>query len=247
MKKVRLMVILLLASSLLIPMTFARGSRGGDNAGCGAGAMIADLPYQEVDADEQGDLTYMREEEKLARDVYRALDDLWGLRVFRNISQAEQRHMDAIARLLVKYGIEDPVGDNPDGQFENEELQELFHQLVAQGSESLNEALIVGATIEDLDLHDLATDLARTDNEDIQTVYQNLAKGSRNHLRAFNSLLVGNGVTYTPQFISQVEFDEITSSAKEQGAVDANGDPISNEDCARQNPHRRSPRNQRRW
>ena len=246
MKSFRLMAILLLASSLLIPVALARGGRGGGNAGCGTGAMIADLPYQEVDADERGDLLYMREEEKLARDVYRAMDDLWGLRVFANISHAEQRHMDAIMRLLEKYGIEDPVGDNPDGRFVNAKLQALFHQLVAEGSESLNAALTVGATIEDLDLHDLATNLARTDNEDIQTVYQNLAKGSRNHLRAFNSLLVGNGVTYTPQFISQVEFDEITSSAKEQGAGDANGDPISNGDCARSNPRRRGTRNHHR-
>ena len=246
MKKVRLIAILLLASSLLIPMAFARDSRGGGGADCGAGAMIGDLPYQEVDAVEQSDLLHMREEEKLARDVYRALDDLWGMRVFRNISSAEQRHMDAIAGLLVKYGIEDPVGDNPDGQFEDEGMQALYHQLVAQGSESLNEALIVGATIEDLDLHDLATDLTHTDNLDIQTVYQNLAKGSRNHLRAFISLLEANGVTYTPQFISQVVFDEITSSAKEQGAVDANGDPISNGDCARSNPRRRGTRNHHR-
>ena len=246
MKTARWMAILFLASTLLIPMTLARGGHGGGNADCAAGGVLADLPYQEVDAEEQADLTYMREEEKLARDVYRAMDDLWGMRVFRNISQAEQRHMDAIAQLLQKYGIDDPVGDNADGEFVNDGLQALYHQLVAQGSESLNEALTVGATIEDLDLDDLATDLARTDNEDIQTVYQNLAKGSRNHMRAFVSLLEANGLSYTPQYISQAEYDEIISSAKERGMVDANGDPTGNEDCAGPNHHRNGSRHNHR-
>jgi len=65
--------------------------------------------WQAVDADERSDLLYMREEEKLARDVYLAKDDQWGLRVFRNIARAEQSHMDVILALLDKYEIPDPV------------------------------------------------------------------------------------------------------------------------------------------
>ena len=59
----------------------------------------------------------MREEEKLARDVYLAMDDLWGLRVFSQISWSEQNHMDAVLAVLDKYGVLDPVGDNPTGVF----------------------------------------------------------------------------------------------------------------------------------
>ena len=247
MKRVRLMAILLLASSLLIPMAFAQGGRGGGQFDCAMGPMNADLPLEEVDADERNDLLYMREEEKLARDVYRAMDNLWGLRVFRNISYAEQRHMDALLGLLERHGIEDPVGDSPDGEFANTELQDLFNQLVAQGSESLNAALIVGATIEDLDIHDLDQALTRTDNEDIQIVYQNLRKGSRNHLRAFTSLLEANGVTYTPQFISQVVFDEILNSPMERGSVDASGEPTDTGNCGRARHGHRGERHGLRW
>lgn len=41
-------------------------------------------------------LTYMREEEKLARDVYLSLYDTWGIPSFSKISASEQTHMAAI-------------------------------------------------------------------------------------------------------------------------------------------------------
>jgi hypothetical protein len=120
------------------------------------------------------------------------------------------------------------VGDNPPGVFSDPGLQQAFDQLFAQGSQSLIDALVVGATIEDLDIHDLEVALSRTDNEDLSIVYQNLWKGSRNHLRSFVGLLEANGVTYEPQYISQEEFDAIVDSPKEHGMVDADGEPM---DC----------------
>ena len=44
-------------------------------------------------------LMYMREEEKLARDVYATLYEKWGTRIFNNIRVSEQRHMDAVKAL----------------------------------------------------------------------------------------------------------------------------------------------------
>jgi hypothetical protein len=230
MKRVRLLAIPLLA--LLIPMTavLAQESRQ-DRTRCGMGDTVMNLPAAEVDATEESDLLYMREEEKLARDVYRAMDDIWGMRIFRNIGMAESNHMASVGALLEKYSIPDPVGDNPEGVFVDPDLQALFHALVAQGSESLNQALTVGATIEDLDIFDLAGAMGRTDNEDILVVYQNLQKGSRNHLRSFVSLLEANGITYVPQFLSQGEFDSIISSARETGHVDADGEPVAGGPC----------------
>ena len=188
---------------------------------------LSSLPFQEIDDTESADLVFMREEEKLARDVYRALDDLWGLRAFRNISGAEQSHMNAVLQLLDKYGIDDPAAGMPQGQFTDPDLQQLYDQLLAQGSASLVDALIVGATIEDLDINDLEVRLARTDNEDVQTVYQNLQKGSRNHLRAFVGLLETSGIPYDPQYISTDLFEEIIGSPMERGRVDADGEPLN--------------------
>lgn len=132
-------------------------------------------------------LVYMREEEKVARDVYRALSQKYSARVFVNIPKSEQKHMDAVKRLLDRYGIEDPVGENGEGVFRNAELQKLYTDLVARGSVSLQEAYAVGRLIEETDIADLDKHLAEVDsNSDIAAVYAQLRVGSTNHLRAFS-------------------------------------------------------------
>jgi hypothetical protein len=170
-----------------------------------------------LSADEVNSLNLMREEEKLARDVYTFLYSKWNLQIFVNIGESEQRHMDAVLQLLTKYNLPDPIGDNKAGEFSNTKLQELYNQLTAQGSTSLADALKVGATIEDLDIFDLETALTEINSQDIRTVYENLNRGSRNHLRAFYSNLVSRGEMYVPQYISQTAFDSIVSSSKESG------------------------------
>ena len=212
---------------LSVSAVLAQGGAPGRGDCGGQAGSLNDLPYQTIDDTERADLVFMVEEEKLARDVYRAFDDLWGLRIFRNIAGAEQTHMNALLQLFVKYGIEDTVGDAPEGEFTDPDLQQLYDQLLDQGSVSLVDALIVGATVEDLDIQDLEVRLARTDNEDIQTVYQNLQKGSRNHLRAFAGMLEDSGISYEPQYISVALFEEIVNSPVERGRVDANGDALN--------------------
>jgi hypothetical protein len=99
----------------------------------------------------------------------------------------------------------------------------LYEQMVADGAGSLADALWAGATIEDLDISDLMAALEEADDEDIRTVYQNLLKGSRNHLRTFVYQLGVLGETYTPQYISEDVFTSIVTSPRERGPVDADG------------------------
>ena len=181
--------------------------------------MTANLPPAgEVDDQEIADLLHMREEEKLARDVYITLGEQWDFPVFTNISKAEQQHMDAVGTLLDRYGIEDPVGDNPVGVFTDPDLQALYDQLVEQGGQSLADALKVGATIEDVDIYDLQKAVADTDNADIQQVYKSLLAGSENHMRAFVGMLQQQtGETYTPQYIDQATFDAIMAASNSHG------------------------------
>jgi len=229
MKKTVILVLALLMTTSLALAGNGPGGGSGGSGGCGGLlTIVADLPHEEVDVTEEADALLMREEEKLARDVYLAMDDIWGLRVFRQIGWSEQNHMDAVLAVLDKYEIPDPVGSNPPGVFTDPALQQTFDLLLDQGGQSLMDALVVGATIEDLDIHDLDVALSRADNLDLRTVYQNLQKGSRNHLRAFVGLLQANGETYVPQYISQAEFDAIVSSPKEHGLLDADGEPV---DC----------------
>ncbi|HET9431231.1 MAG TPA: DUF2202 domain-containing protein [Chitinophagaceae bacterium] len=180
-------------------------------------AQINSLPNEPLNSTELSSLPFMREEEKLARDVYITLYNNWGVNIFTNISISEQTHMESILLLLNKYSLIDPVGSNPVGEFRNTLLQGLYTQLVAQGSISLLEAYKVGATIEDLDIFDLNTALISIDNQDIRLVYDMLTKGSRNHLRSFYKNILNVGGTYTPQYISQAEFDAIVNSPMETG------------------------------
>ena len=169
-----------------------------------------------TDAEIEG-LLYMREEEKLARDVYLTLYEQWNLPIFQNIAKAEQMHTDAVKSILDLYAIEDPVTNDEIGVFTNPDLQSLYNQLVEQGSQSVEEALKVGLAIEEIDILDLKEYMAETDNPNIQQVYQNLMMGSENHLRAF----VGNyqrqtGETYAPQYLTPEEYQAIVSSGNMQ-------------------------------
>lgn len=176
------------------------------------------LPLDELSTVETNGLIFMREEEKLARDVYTYLFTRWNVAVFDNISNSEQTHTDAILTLLDRYNVTDPVGNNAESVFVDSTLQNLYDTLVAQGSASLIDALIVGAAIEEIDLIDIQNlvDLLEG-NADIALVYENLMKGSRNHLRAFVGNLEANGVIYQPRYLSQDEYDAIINADLEAG------------------------------
>jgi hypothetical protein len=180
------------------------------------GRSLDAYPPGELTAEEVNDLVYMQEEEKLARDVYLALYEKWGLQVFINIGDAEQTHMDSIAVLIERYGLENPLQDST-GAFTNQNLQSLYEQLVLEGSASREDALRVGALIEEIDIIDLEEAVERTDNEDVIFVYENLMRGSRNHLRAFVRNLERQGGTYEPAYLEEDEYQEIVSSPAEQG------------------------------
>jgi len=168
-----------------------------------------------LSAQEQADLTVLREEEKLAKDVYLYAYDLYGTSIFSNISGSEQQHMDQVLTLLNIYNLEDPASTQR-GVFANATLQTLYNNLTAQSAISLVEALKVGATIEDLDINDITTFESRTQNATILNVYDNLKCGSRNHLRSYTNQLTLNGVPYTPQYISATLYTEIINSGNEQ-------------------------------
>lgn len=179
---------------------------------------INDYPYQYPDSSELAGLLFMREEEKLARDIYIKMFEKWGINTFNNISESEATHMNAILDILKKYNIPDPVGSNGVGVFKDTVLQEVYGYLLAEGSKSLLDAFKVGATIEDLDIFDLQNNILKVDNQDIIYVYQNLMKGSRNHLRSFYGQILSQGGTYSPQFISVDDFNSIINSPKETGS-----------------------------
>ncbi len=203
-------VILLLTVSFIFAGWGRRGQRGNKNVQV-INDMVSQMPYEELSDAEKNYILKMREEEKLARDVYLTLYETWGSRVFINISGSEQTHMDAVKSLIDKYGLKDPLVNNEVGFFSDPKLKELYETLVSKGKTSITNAFTIGATIEDLDIYDLDEAILKADNMDVVFVFENLRKGSENHMRAFVFQLNNYGLTYTPQYISQEEFDRIIS------------------------------------
>lgn len=159
---------------------------------------------------ESSGILFMREEEKLARDVYLYLYEIYPLRPFLNISKSEQAHMDAMLYLIDTLNLVDPVRDNPPGVFQSEELQDLYDELIERGSKSQEEALRVGALIEEVDIIDIQTELdENATHEEVIRVYTNLLRASGNHLRAFVGVLGVYEVEYEPVLLSPEDFKRI--------------------------------------
>jgi hypothetical protein len=178
-------------------------------------------------------LAFMREEEKMARDVYISLYDAWQIRVFQNISRAEQQHMDQVKFLMDSYGLSDPVQE-PVGVFTNSDIQNLYDSLVKRGKTSQIEALRVGGLVEEVDIKDLQQALAATNNPALETVYTNLMKGSYNHLNAFVRQIESLGETYKAQYLLQYEVDyilnyNVANNAKFKSSLN-NGEILSQND-----------------
>ncbi len=172
----------------------------------GAWAQTAELGTEEIQT-----LSFMREEEKLARDVYLTLNNLWAQPVLANIAESEQRHMDAMLALLNQYRLADPASPEL-GIFNNTDLQALYEQLIARGRQSALDALYVGAAIEEIDILDLQRAIAETNHADLQQSYENLLAGSNNHLRAFVRNIENQGLVYEPQYLSIEQLETILAT-----------------------------------
>jgi len=209
--KLRVILAMVLVFSFLVSSDLIAGNKGKKNN-------TIPEDFQQV----INDLIQLREEEKLARDVYLYLYTEWDQWIFSNIAKSEQQHMDAVKGLLDKYQIDDPVNQDIQGHFEDPHLQDLYDTLITAGSLSMEGALHVGATIEDLDIFDIYVMMVNAaDYDDVYSVYENLSKGSRNHLRSFVGQLVlfAEDYAYVAQYLPQEEVDEIIADPMETGSL----------------------------
>lgn len=139
-----------------------------------------------INDEEIASLIFMVEEEKLAYDVYAQMFQLYGLKIFENISESEGRHVAAVSRLIDKYGLENPALINPEGVFVNEELQSFYNELIETGMLSKNEAINAGVLFETEDIADLQAYLNNVIvSEDIRKVYTSLLNAASRHLEVF--------------------------------------------------------------
>ncbi len=206
-----------------VALTACQSSTAMTHSSSGSAAMNTDkntsnheLVSSSLDKETVQGLLLMYEEEKLARDVYAVLYEKWQIPSFDRIGQTEVRHNGAVITLLERYQIGYP-DSLPQGQFKDTQLQAAYDKLIAQGLQSPNEALRVGAYVEELDIDDLQRLTTLDLPDDIKNTYDWLLLGSRNHLRAFNNGLVQRGIEYVPQILSKKDFDAIVNSPKERG------------------------------
>lgn len=197
----------ILASAMIIALFTSSCSNNDDNTNNATNV-------QSITEEEKVGLLFMLEEEKLARDTYIYMNNLWGLNQFNNIKNSEQSHMDAIITILEQNNIEYTI--LPEGEFSNQNLQNFYNQFIIDGQVSSESALQIGATIEDLDIVDLEDYINESSNESLILTYENLQCGSRNHLRSFVSAIENLGFTYSPQFLTLEEYQAILNSNREQ-------------------------------
>lgn len=213
--KLSFIIVALAISSSQAKKHWFRGWRGGNGdglrGGCEDGQTQLKASPASLDDGEKQDMLFMREEEKMARDVYWALHEKWGEATFAMIAKAEQNHMNRMGEMLSLYGIEDPVGDRDPGDFSNTGIKGTYDTLVADGTSSLENAILVGAWIEERDISDLDEAIDGTSESRLIRVYESFKRASGNHLRRFVSLYEASYGPYEPRILSDLEYEEIVN------------------------------------
>lgn len=227
-------VVMLLLAPVLAVTTATAGSSDHRQAAAGADCQrvlmdyFESLPVNVLDGETIDALLLLREEEKMARDVYLTFTALYPLPVFSNIAWSEQNHMDLVAELLDRYGLEDPAAGKLIGEFTDGWVQETFDSLVALGKSSLIGALTAGAIVEDVDIFHLEHILEHSTFADVNVIVQNMEAGSRNHMRSFVGALEQREETYSATYIDQGMLDWILESPMETAVFyDENGDVLA--------------------
>lgn len=164
---------------------------------------------QPLGADEQRDLQRIREQRKLARDLYWDLAKHWGSLVLVRLGAAEQTHLNTLDTLLDHYGLSDPVAGHAVGESGDPKFQALHVQIVEVGHRSEMAASQAGLLVEEMSLSDLAAARARTRQPEIAAVYDDLLRNSRNHLRALFRQMQRFEGEYVPQSLSLSDFEAI--------------------------------------
>ena len=139
-------------------------------------------------------LFFIYQEEKVARDVYIYLGELYpDESTFASIQLSEQRHMDAAQQLCINYGIDVSMIDESEsacGEFYVDYLQELYETCINLGETELVEALKVGKLVEETDIGTLTESIESMDMpDDIIRTYEILREGSYNHLESYEAAI----------------------------------------------------------
>jgi hypothetical protein len=186
----------------------------------GAGCAGADsVPSEEDLTSAEETFVFLTGEEKLAHDVYAALAEQYDARQFANVARSEANHLAGMRAILDTMDVADPTAGDDPGIFDDPQLQQMYDDYVARGSDSLAAAAAVGIAIEEADLVELSAALEIAPDEHATTVLERQLESSQRHLAAFQRLAAG------------CEGDCIgegpgAGAAKEYGGIGPRGDAV---------------------
>jgi len=169
----------------------------------------------DLTADEIEFVYAVREDEKVARDLYTLFFEKYSLKVFSTIAKSESNHMRAVEILLDYYEIDFPI-PGAYGVFEDSARQTIYDSLVIKGSTAL-EGFRVMAQMEEECVISYRNVLADITNSNIKIVIENLGKASENHFKAAIRQVTALGGTYSPKYMTQEEYNAIIAKGFEQG------------------------------
>ena len=162
-------------------------------------------------------LIYIREEEKMARDLYIGMYNSWGLSIFKSISEEEQEHINAMLELFKMYSIVDPLAGDVPRNYTNQHIANLHTSLLTQGMQSNKDGLKACALQEEISMQDLDLAMKSTQQQAINKVYSELQRDSINHLRSFIHSLEIFGERYMAVKIPQQTVDAIILDKMDRG------------------------------
>lgn len=175
--------------------------------------VLNSLPVYTLTEAQLHSLHYMWNEEKLAKDLYLALNAVYPANSLKNIAtNAETQHVGSMEALLAKYSQTQAVIDNynlahpttpitqlseiPAGVFTLPELQTLYNTLYNEGMISATAALQSACKVEVTDVTDLDKDIIDAGSaKDLVTFFEILRAGSYNHYWSFDNALKKAGVS----------------------------------------------------
>jgi len=156
-------------------------------------------------------ITYMYNEEKLAREIYLNINEKQPLNQLYNIAtKSEIKHEKAVDDLAVKYDLnitlypdtQEPydkkaISKYGSGEFSVVAIQELYDMLYDKGIQSEKDALEVGCMVEVTDIVDLDKYMKQAKDSkalDVVAIFDFLREGSYKHYWAFDKGLKKSGV-----------------------------------------------------
>ncbi|MCB0664909.1 MAG: DUF2202 domain-containing protein [Saprospiraceae bacterium] len=144
----------------------------------------------------------------LTADVNTGLNTAWQLPIFEKITNSENRMIVLISeRMRIMNIAENEAILKESGVYADKGLQKLYDKLIPQGAESLNNALLAAAELEENQLLFLEKALERTENLDVILLYDQLRMISKKNLRSIAAQLQNEGVTYRPIVMSDEYFE----------------------------------------